>query len=70
MTLISKIWKLANLAPTGAAVLVERTGASTKVQAVTYWTGWTVDWMVPGLPVGSGLVALGAAVVLLCKKSK
>lgn len=63
-------WKVLNLAPTGAALLVDKTGASDRVKSISYWTGWTIDWMVPGLPVGSGLVAIVAATVILTKKVK
>ena len=67
---IKTVWQLANLAPTGAAILVERAGATERTKAVVYWTGWLIDWTVPGLPVGSGLVALGATIVILAKRCK
>ena len=67
-TAVVKLWQVANLAPTLANELVKKAGAGETTAKVSYWSGWVLDWTVPGIPVGSALVALGACLVILMKK--
>ena len=68
MAAIKAIWTVANLAPTAAGKVLEAAGAGEKVQRIGYWAGWSVDWLVPGIPAGSALVIVVAGLVVIVKR--
>lgn len=68
MAAIKAIWTVLNLAPTAALKTLEAAGAGERLTRIGYWSGWTLDWCVPGIPAGSALVIIIAGLVVIVKR--